>query len=297
MFVKPIITDKGLELLSKITTNTLTISNMGLGDGDNEVVGNVTSLRNEILKKEIETIEKNKNSIVARTTFTNESLQNGFYIREMGIYAIDPDEGEILYAYTNVNGTEADYFSPGNGTVILRVFIEMIIGFGNASNVELTIDPASVFITASMFDKLVDEVEKKANKEDIPTSLPANGGNADTVGDFTVESNVPAGAKFTDTVYTHPTTHPASMITGLPTNLPANGGNADTVGGKSPSAFANASHTHSKSEVGLGNVDNTADANKSVNYANGAGVSNTTNQLSVTSGAPASPFAGQLWIW
>lgn len=32
-------------------------------------------------------------------------------------------------------------------------------------------------------------------------------------------------------------------------------------------------HTHTKSEVGLGNVDNTADANKSVNYANTAGSS------------------------
>ena len=37
------------------------------------------------------------------------------------------------------------------------------------------------------------------------------------------------------------------------------------------SQFAKASHTHSKSEVGLGNVDNTADANKNVNYANSAG--------------------------
>ena len=60
--------------------------------------------------------------------------------------------------------------------------------------------------------------------------------------------------------YTHPATHPASMITGLatvatsgsysdlsnkPTSLPANGGDADTVGGKYPSAFANVSHSHS----------------------------------------------------
>ena len=34
---------------------------------------------------------------------------------------------------------------------------------------------------------------------------------------------------------------------------------------------ANSSHTHTKSQVGLGNVDNTADANKSVNYATTAG--------------------------
>lgn len=32
---------------------------------------------------------------------------------------------------------------------------------------------------------------------------------------FTLESSVPTNAKFTDTVYTHPETHPASMITGL----------------------------------------------------------------------------------
>lgn len=37
-----------------------------------------------------------------------------------------------------------------------------------------------------------------------PTSLPANGGNSSTVNGHTVNSDVPANAKFTDTVYTHP---------------------------------------------------------------------------------------------
>ena len=41
----------------------------------------------------------------------------------------------------------------------------------------------------------------KANKTEIPTSLPANGGNADTVGGHTVKSDVPENAVFTDTVY------------------------------------------------------------------------------------------------
>ena len=48
---------------------------------------------------------------------------------------------------------------------------------------------------------------------DLPTSLPADGGDADTVGGFTVGVNVPSGAKFTDTVYTHPASHPPSIIT------------------------------------------------------------------------------------
>ena len=68
--------------------------------------------------------------------------------------------------------------------------------------------------------------------------------------------------------YTHPSTHPASMITGLatvatsgryadlegkptiPASMPANGGNADTVGGKYASAFAPYDHTHTASQVG-----------------------------------------------
>ena len=52
-----------------------------------------------------------------------------------------------------------------------------------------------------------------AKKTDIPTTLPADGGNADTVGGHTVAIDVPANAKFTDTIYTHPANHPASMIT------------------------------------------------------------------------------------
>lgn len=35
------------------------------------------------------------------------------------------------------------------------------------------------------------------------------------VNGYTIGASVPANAKFTDTVYTHPATHPASMITGL----------------------------------------------------------------------------------
>lgn len=39
----------------------------------------------------------------------------------------------------------------------------------------------------------------------IPTSVPASGGNADTVNNHTVESDVPADAVFTDTIYNLPT--------------------------------------------------------------------------------------------
>ena len=41
----------------------------------------------------------------------------------------------------------------------------------------------------------------KADKREIPTTLPANGGNSDTVNNHTVESDVPVDAVFTDTIY------------------------------------------------------------------------------------------------
>lgn len=44
-----------------------------------------------------------------------------------------------------------------------------------------------------------------AKKTDIPKSLPANGGDSATVNGHSVNADVPAGAKFTDTTYTHPT--------------------------------------------------------------------------------------------
>lgn len=48
----------------------------------------------------------------------------------------------------------------------------------------------------------------------------------------------------------------------------------DKITGK-PATYPATSHTHNKSEVGLGNVDNTADVNKNVNYAASAGNADT----------------------
>lgn len=47
--------------------------------------------------------------------------------------------------------------------------------------------------TGKLFDKEI------ATKEDIPTNLPADGGNSATVNGHTVNADVPANAKFTDT--------------------------------------------------------------------------------------------------
>lgn len=93
----------------------------------------------------------------------------------------------------------------------------------------------------------------------VPSSLPANGGNSDTVdgkhaSDFADVSHTHSGyaaSNHTHTGYAA-TGHTHSYndlsdkptIPSIPASLPANGGNADTVDGKHASAFAAAEHTH-----------------------------------------------------
>ena len=50
----------------------------------------------------------------------------------------------------------------------------------------------------------ISDMSSDAFIKNKPTSLPANGGNAETVNGHTVGTNVPANAIFTDTIYTHP---------------------------------------------------------------------------------------------
>ena len=75
----------------------------------------------------------------------------------------------------------------------------------------------------------------KSDITDFPTSMPANGGNAATVGGHTVGVNVPSNAKFTDTTYSKLSefTDDVGYVKNTDARLtdarPANGGTADKV--------------------------------------------------------------------
>lgn len=121
-----------------------------------------------------------------------------------------------------------------------------------------------------------------------------------TTASFTTEektklSGIAAGAN----AYTHPSTHAASMITGLAT-VATSGKYSDLSGVPSslPAsdvyAWAKASSkpSYTKAEVGLGNVDNTADSAKSVKYATSAGsASSATTAGTCTGNAATATYA------
>ena len=83
-----------------------------------------------------------------------------------------------------------------------------------------------------------------ANVTGGPTSLPANGGDADTVdgkhaSDFPLVENSHSGAAGQGPMI------PYANLTGTPASLPANGGNADTVDNLHASDLAPIGHSHS----------------------------------------------------
>lgn len=89
----------------------------------------------------------------------------------------------------------------------------------------------------------------KSEINDFPDSLPANGGNADTVNGHNVNSNVPANAKFTDTVYTHPTTSGNKHI-------PSGGSSGQILGWKSDGIAKWITNDNSGGYINLGQFNN-----------------------------------------
>lgn len=185
MLGSPTITVKGRNLLAKIVADNipLTLSNIGLGDGLQEENEEVTILANEIMKKEIESCKysEKEGQYYIRRVFTNADLEEGFYIREVGIYAIDPDEGEILYAYTNAGENGVDYFAPGKGKVIVKEIIEMATKFGNAENITVVIDPSIALVSEKEFEEYknsnkvnTDNLQKQVTKNTTDLNALAN---------------------------------------------------------------------------------------------------------------------------
>ena len=97
----------------------------------------------------------NKTSIRVETAFTNESLSAGYYFRSLGLYAQDPDAGEILYAVC-VETSGLCYMPAYNGVTVSSAYIQLYTTVGNSDNVNL-----SVYSGAYATVEDIDAVEKE----------------------------------------------------------------------------------------------------------------------------------------
>lgn len=139
---------------------------------------------------------------------------------------------------------------------------------------------------AKVFSK-IGHTHLKSDITDFPTSMPANGGNAATVGGHTVGVNVPSNAKFTDTTYSKLSefTDDVGYVKNTDARL------SDARNAKDVYAWAKASTkpTYTANEVGLGNVGNF----KAVSTVASQGLSNTEkSNARANIGAGTSSFSG-----
>lgn len=160
------LTNKGKILQSKAQTGiTLQYTRIAMGDGQ---LGStpILALNGLIREKKSLNISKLKiqsgGKAIVGTTWSNNDLSEGFYFREIGVFANDPDEGEILYCYGN-SGALAEYIPPGSGSDIIERNLDIVTVVGNALNVTATIDSSLTFASQQDLEVLEQQVIENSN--------------------------------------------------------------------------------------------------------------------------------------
>lgn len=156
-----ILTKKGQALLAKTPSGEaipVTRWQMGTGVLAPELAAeDMTALVEPLQYVPISSCVSSGNKATILGQFVNTGLSE-FVWEELGLWATDPDEGEILYAVGEARGNGETIEA---GTVKLREFVfGMELSFDNAANVTTVIDTSLIFATK-------EELEAKADQEDL----------------------------------------------------------------------------------------------------------------------------------
>ena len=166
-YSKLIITSKGHALMAKLIAGTATAQFTKIcsssAEHKLEELEKLTELNNIIQTIAISSAERvSDNAVKVMAVFSNEKLSDGYYMRTLGLYAIDPDEGEILYAAT-VEESGSCYMPVYSGVNVSSAHVNFIVAVGNADHINLEVSPAAVVTT----------VQCQTNREKLCTAVLA----------------------------------------------------------------------------------------------------------------------------
>lgn len=168
-----ILTNKGRNLQAKAQSGVpLNFTRIGVGDGSLgagsilELSGLIHEVKSLAILK-LKTMPGGK--AVVGGMLSNQEIITGFYWRELGVFAHDPDIGEILYCYGNA-GANAEYIPAGGGADILDKYVDIVTIVGNASNVTAEISSSLIYVTQEELE------EATAGLITITTSVVAPSG-------------------------------------------------------------------------------------------------------------------------
>ena len=156
-FSRLVITNKGQALLAKMMTGEADVEFTKISVSDKEYTLEELNMLTELTGvKQTAPVAKitrtNNVAITIETSFDNTELTQGYYMRALGLYAIDPDDGEILYAVTT-ELAGCCYMPAYNGITISGACIKLVTTVGNAENVSLEVDPG-VYATVGEIKEL-----------------------------------------------------------------------------------------------------------------------------------------------
>lgn len=134
-------TDVGADLQAKVNAGKtkLTFTKIKVGSGVNTT--NPLALTDVISSKWETTnfVVKQEGKIVSVDTFiTNNGITEAFRMSEIGLFAQDPDKGEVLYAY--LTDPEPDRMPAEGGSVVVSQELTIGMVFSNTGNVSLTVN-------------------------------------------------------------------------------------------------------------------------------------------------------------
>jgi len=148
-----VITAKGQALMSKLIAGSGTCNFSAIKTSTTVYTQGqleaLTALTNIKQSADISSISRINNvSVNIKGALNNTALGTGYTVNTIGLYAIDPDEGEILYAVARA--VTAGYMPPYNSITSSGILFDFVITVGNASNVTVTVNPAAVATQADV---------------------------------------------------------------------------------------------------------------------------------------------------
>lgn len=142
-FKSPVITKKGRELIAKtlsrnvyISFTKISLSSSIYADSQLETLSSLSNIK---VQSKVQVFKNDKTSVVVSGTVNNAGLLEGTDINTVGIFAADPDAGEILYAVAiaSAKGYLAQPLESNVATaaISLKIYIEV----ANANQVSISV--------------------------------------------------------------------------------------------------------------------------------------------------------------
>ena len=151
-----ILTDKGRTLQAKVEGGLCQLALTKLKTGNGTISGSQTleeltdlvSPKQNIAISAVVVDENQPGVVYVKGILSNASLTTGYLVKELGLFATDPDDGEILYAVTV--DSNPDYLQDNTSATVITEALKLAIAVSNTSDVTATLDPEGLLTVEDM---------------------------------------------------------------------------------------------------------------------------------------------------